>query len=304
MSSSPGILPPLHALRAFEAVGRLGAVKDAALELFVTQSAISHQLRQLETTLGVKLFERRGRSLVLTSAGREYFSAVVQALALIRDRTTSLINNRDRDTVTISTLPSFGINWLIPRLALFRTKRPSVNVHLKYFIMGDAPPNDVADLRVRYGDGHWLGYECTKLLQTSLIVVCNPDYLKGSKLVRNPEDLMKFVLIHDESLNYWKTWFSEMNVENGYLGAELIFQDQHMVIAAALAGQGIALCRSALVESDLLEGRLIKLFDHTIDEENSYYLCWRDDFPLSPAAKQFRDWLLESTLFTIRADCQ
>ncbi|SAL37395.1 LysR family transcriptional regulator [Caballeronia udeis] len=304
MSSSPGILPPLHALRAFEAVGRLGAVKDAALELFVTQSAISHQLRQLETTLGVKLFERRGRSLALTSAGREYFSAVVQALALIRDRTTSLINNRERDTVTVSTLPSFGINWLIPRLALFRTKRPGINVHLKYFIMGDAPPNDAADLRVRYGDGNWLGYECRKLLQTSLVVVCNPNYIKGEKPIQNAEDLRKFVLIHDENLNYWRTWFREMDVENEYLGAELIFQDQHMVISAALAGQGIALCRSALIAPDIAEGRLIKLFDHTIDEENSYYLCWRDDFPLSPAAKLFRDWLLESALFTFQADRQ
>jgi LysR family transcriptional regulator, glycine cleavage system transcriptional activator len=292
-TSPTGKLPPLHALRAFEAVGRLGAVKDAADELFVTQSAISHQLRQLETTLGLKLFERRGRTLTLTAAGREYFSAVCQALTLIRDRTVTLMNNSERDTVTISTLPSLGIHWLIPRLSQFRKKRPSINIHLRYFLMGDAPPADAADLRIRYGDGHWSDYDYRPLFKASLIAVCSPDYLALNGPIDNPGSLRNHALVHDENLHYWQTWLDEMNVKDFDPGTELILQDQHMVIAAALAGQGIALCRSILIEPDLAAGRLVALFNHTIDSQNSYYVCWRDDFPLSPAAKLFRNWLIE-----------
>jgi LysR family glycine cleavage system transcriptional activator len=209
-----------------------------------------------------------------------------------------LVNNCERDTVTISTLPSLGINWLIPRLGDFRRKRPKINVHLKYFIMGDAPPSDAADLRLRYGDGQWLDYECRQLFQSSLVVVCTPEYLARNGPVRRPEDLRKYVLIHDESLNYWRTWFGEMNVQEADLGTELILQDQHMVIAAALCGQGIALCRSALIAPDLAAGRLTILFDHTIDSQNGYYLCWREDLALSPAAKLFRNWLLEEAAAT------
>lgn len=293
MGPSTGNLPPLHALRAFEAVGRLGTVRDAASELFVTQSAISHQLRQLEITLGAKLFERRGRSLSLTAAGREYFSAVAQALTLIRDRTTTLMKNRERDTVTISTLPSLGIHWLIPRLSRFRKKRPTVNVHVKYSLIGDAPPNDAADFRIRYGDGQWPEYECRRLLQTSLIAVCSPDYLARNGTVQEPADLRNHELIHDENLHYWQLWLEKANVPELELGTELILQDQHMVIAAALAGQGVALCRAVLVQPDLADGRLVKLFEHAIDGENGYYVCWRDDIPLSPAAKLFRTWLSE-----------
>ncbi|MBP1881758.1 LysR substrate-binding domain-containing protein [Sinorhizobium mexicanum] len=285
-------LPPLHALRAFESVGRTGSAKDAALELCITQSAISHQLRQLEDALGIKLFERRGRSLSLTLAGREYFVAVAQALALVRDRTETLIENEQQDTVTVASLPSFAIHWLIPRLSEFFSKHSRVNVNLRYTLMGESAPNDAADLRIRYGSGTWEGYMSQQILGGSLIVVCTPEYLKRHGQVRETTDLRRHQLIHDQNLSCWRQWFASQGLTDFPLSHELVLHDQHMAIAATLHGQGIGLCRSTLIADDLAKGRLVRLFEHSTDGENGYHVCWREEIRLSSAAKAFRRWLV------------
>ncbi|WP_413875629.1 LysR substrate-binding domain-containing protein [Albidovulum sp.] len=282
-------LPPLRAIQAFEAVGRGGSLAAAARELNVTQSAISHQINHLEKLLGLKLFERRGRSLALTAAGLDYYTAAAQALILLRDRTMALTSSQGRSTVNVTTVPSIGLRWLIPQLHDFRKRRANIDVHIRYVIMGQAT---AADLRILYGDGRWPEYDAERFLEASLIPVCSPEYLRKAGKIVEPCDLRGHLLIHDDNTQFWKQWLQDMGVTDFDPGTELVLQDQHMVIAAVLSGYGVALCREVFVKEDLRRGSLRKLFDHSVDDTSGYYVCARKDIPLTASASVFKRWLI------------
>jgi LysR family glycine cleavage system transcriptional activator len=259
-------LPPLAALRAFEAAARRLSFKHAADELAVTPTAISHQVRLLEDTLGRRLFERRTRRVVLTAAGhtlygplRDGFDAIAEAVDSVRAITTS-------DAVTLTATMAFTSKWLVPRVAAFRARFPGINLRL-------LASDDVVDLRaggadiaVRYGGGAYPGCRSQFLFQGSFAPVCSPRLS-----IRDPADLERHALIHsewrnaDERTPVWPRWYAEAGLHYRPTESGIVFSDETHAIQAAVAGQGIALLSLALVADELATGALVVPFDPVLD---------------------------------------
>lgn len=285
-------LPPLNALRAFEAAARHLSFTRAADELAVTQAAVSHQVRTLEEWLGLKLFQRENRTIYLTRQGQAYLPAVRQALDLVAEATRRLVETDARGPLTVSALPSFAAKWLLPRLSQFRARHPEIDVRISTSDhMVDFVRDDV-DMAVRMGRGGWPGVTAIKFLDEDLFPVCSPRLLEGPHPLRKPEDLKHHTLLHDDMRQDWRTWFLAAGVEGIDPTRGPGYSDSSMVIQAAVEGQGVALGRSALAASDLASGRLVKPFEVTLPANFAYYVVYPPAAIEQPKVKAFVDWLL------------
>jgi len=288
-------LPPLNALRAFEAAARHLSFTRAADELAVTQAAVSHQVKTLEEWLGLKLFQRQNRTIHLTRQGQAYLPAVRQALDLVAEATRRLVDTDARGPLTVSVLPSFAAKWLLPRLSQFRARHPEIDVristsdHLVDFMRDDV------DMAVRMGRGGWSGLTAIKFLDEDLFPVCSPSLLEGPHPLKRPEDLKHHTLLHDDMRQDWRTWFLAAGVEGIDPTRGPGYTDSSMVIQAAVEGQGVALGRSALAASDLASGRLVKPFEVTLPAGFAYYVVFPPAAIEQPKVKAFVDWLLATT---------
>lgn len=285
-------LPPLNALRAFEAAARHASFTRGAAELCVTQAAVSHQVRALESHLGLKLFRRLDRALVLTEEGESYFRVVRDALDRLDEATARLVAGEERSLLTVSLLPSFAARWLVRRLGRFREAYPHIDVRLDPNTrLTDFTREDV-DVAVRYGLGVYPGLRSDRLLEEQVYPVCSPALLQGKKPLRTPRDLAHHVLLHADSHEDWLQWLVSERIEGVDAKRGPMFTDSSMLLEAAISGQGVALGRSVLAEAELASGRLVRPFAQSQPAGQAYYLVCPEIAADRPKIRAFREWIL------------
>ena len=286
-------IPPLTALRAFEAAGRHLSFTKAADELHVTQAAVSHQVKSLEEYLGLKLFRRLNRTLLLTDAGQLYLPPLTDAFECIDRATHRLRRQLGRARLTVSVLPSFAAGWLVPRLGRFRQRCPDVDLRIDpTAALTDFRRGDV-DLGIRYGRGRYPGLRADWLMREEFYPVCSPRLLEGPVPLRDPADLVHHTLLHDEATVDWRTWLLAAGVEGVDAGRGITVTDSSMLLRAAIAGQGVALARSVLAADEIASGRLVRPFDVDVPAEFAYYLAYPEESAGRTDVAAFREWILE-----------
>ena len=285
--------PPLTALRAFEAAGRHLSFTKAAHELHVTQAAISHQVKSLEEYLGLKLFRRLNRTLLLTDAGQLYLPPLTDAFEGITRATHRLRQHLGRARLTVSVLPSFAAGWLVPRLGRFRQRCPDVDLRID-------PTNSLTDFRrdgvelgILYGRGNYPGLRTDRLMREEFFPVCSPRLLEGPAPLRDPADLTHHTLLHDDMTVDWRTWLLAAGVEGVDAERGITVTDSSMLLRAAIAGQGVALARSVLAADEIASGRLVRPFDVDVPAEYAYYLAYPEESADQSNVAAFREWILE-----------
>jgi LysR family transcriptional regulator, glycine cleavage system transcriptional activator len=287
----PRRLPPLNALRAFEAAARSENFTRAAEELGVSQAAVSQQVKALEVTLGVRLFARDGKRLVLTSTGREYLAIVRDALDRIAVGTDRLLQRRPSSVLTVSTSPDFGAKWLVHRLNRFSAAYPEIELRVSSTTRQVDLVAEQVDLAIRHGDGGWSGLEAVRLFAEQLVPVCSPRLIAGGKRVTCATDLLRFPLLRLDGWSTWSRWFEAAGVSAAATRGPALNQAS-MLIDAAIDGQGIALARTTLVAWDLLNGRLFVPVNVSLGLENTYWAVYPKLAATEPKVVAFRDWLL------------
>ncbi|KOF52860.1 MULTISPECIES: LysR substrate-binding domain-containing protein [unclassified Achromobacter] len=292
----PKSLPPLASLRAFEAAARRLSFSLAAQELFVTQSAVSHQIQRLEAALGTALFERRTREIALTQAGRAYYARVSAAFALLREGTETVrAAASPRKALRVGLLSSFAMRWLAPRLPDFAARHGDIELQLRPDIaLADVAGGEV-DVAVRYGRGAWTGVRSRLIMRERLSVVCAPALLAGRRL-REPAALRRYTLLksHNRHPFEWEAWARAMNCDLS--GARSVnLHDYNIVVEAALAGQGMAMGRHRLLAPQLASGALVEaLPGAALDDPRIGWWFVAPPGPLSGPAQCLLDWLLEA----------
>ena len=285
-------LPPLNALRAFEAAARHLSFTRAAAELHVTQAAISHQVKALEQHLGRKLFRRLNRALLLTDDAQAYLPSVSRAFTLLNEATGNLLSKKSPGPLTVSALPSFAARWLVPRLGRFRQVRPDIDLRIDPSAELSNFSGDDVDVSIRYGRGKYPGLRTDWLMTEDIFPVCSPLLLAGAQALREPSDLEHHVLLHDDGHGDWRTWLLAAAADGVDPTRGPIFTDSGMLIQAAMAGQGVALARGVLAADELAAGRLVRPFALSLPTEYAYYLVCPQDRAEQPKIAAFRDWLL------------
>jgi LysR family glycine cleavage system transcriptional activator len=204
-------LPPLNALKAFEAAARSESFTKAAQELNVTQGAVSHQVKALEATLGLKLFNREHQRLVITEAGRDYLTVVRDAFDRIALGTERLVQRQSSGALTISTSPDFAAKWLVYRLGRFAENHPEINLRVSATMHHVDFAREDVDIAVRHGDGKWPGLDAVRLSPEQLFPVCSPKVVAGRR-IKTAADLLKFPLLHLDDRKTWTEWFEAAGV--------------------------------------------------------------------------------------------
>ena len=287
-------LPPLNALKAFEASARQLSFTRAAEELFVTQAAISHQIKSIEEFLGIKLFMRKNRALLLSEEGQAYYLDIKDVFNTINDATERLLARGDKGAITVSLQASFAIQWLVPRLNAFNTLHPDIDIRIKAVDKPESSLTEDVDVAIYYGRGHWADIHAEQLQKEYLVPVCSPLLLQGKKPLDNLEDLVKHTLLHDTSRRDWKRWFKQVGVKATNVNHGPIFSHSAMVVQAALHGQGFALAHSFLAKPDIDAGRLICPFEEVLESKNAYYVVCRERQVDLGKIAAFRDWVLDT----------
>src|SRR5262245_58011392 len=229
-------LPPLNALKAFEAVARSESVTRAARELSVTQGAVSHQVKALEATLGVKLFNRERQRLVMTAAGRDYLAVVRDALDRIAVGTERLVQRQTSGALTVSTSPDFAAKWLVHRLGRFAEAHSGIDLGVSATMHHVDFAREDVDLAVRHGDGGWAGLDAVRLCSEQLFPVCSPKLVSGRKRIAGASDLLTFPLLHLDDWTTWSRWFEAAGVADAVARGPVVNRAS-MLIDAAVDGQ-------------------------------------------------------------------
>jgi LysR family glycine cleavage system transcriptional activator len=306
-------LPPLNALRVFEAAARHLSFKEAAAELSITQAAVSHQVKSLEEYLGVELFRRAGRGVALTEAARaclprlrEGFDSLAAAVEMIRERA-------EETDLMITAPPVFTARWLMPRLADFSKREPKIEVRVvassKMVDAGalDSPAlmsgldlrEGTSGVEIHLGSGDYPGYRADRLFGVSMALVASPELVKGEPPLREPADLAHHVLLHDDAMdlvangNAWYKWLEAAGVADR-VDAERgpHFSSNILSLEAASQKLGVALALRPLVDADIASGRLVAPFAVEVKPLGSYYLVCPEVIAERPAVAAFRKWLL------------
>ncbi|SON50350.1 transcriptional regulator GcvA [Vibrio tapetis] len=285
-------LPPLNSLKVFEAAARHLSFTRAAEELFVTQAAVSHQIKTLEDFLGLKLFRRRNRSLLLTEEGQSYFLDIKDVFTSLSEATDKVLERSEKGALTISLPPSFAIQWLVPRLADFNQQEPDIDVRIKAVDMDEGSLTDDVDVAIYYGRGNWPGLRADKLYQEYLIPVCSPQLLLGQKPLESLGDLKQHTLLHDTSRKEWKQFVKEHAIDDVNVNHGPIFSHTTMVLQAAVHGQGVALGNNVLAKPEMDAGRLVCPFDEVLVTKNAFYVVCHEQQADTGRIATFRDWML------------
>lgn len=286
-------LPPLNGLRAFEAAARHMSFTDAAEELSVTQAAISHQVRGLEQRLGLKLFVRRNRSLLLSEAGQAYLPAVRSAFDQLNEATEKLLQKDKGGHLTVTTTASFAMKWLVPRLGGFQRANNEIDVRISTGTgLVDFSREDV-DIGIRYGRGQWPNLMAERLVSEDVMPVCAPSLVKGPNGLKKPADLKRFTLLHIGSFpDDWQVWLTAAGVKGVDASRGVTFDFALAGYQAAMDGLGVALGRNPLVEPDLKAGRLVVPFEFKRSSDFAYYLVYPPEAIRRRKIKAFRDWIV------------
>jgi LysR family glycine cleavage system transcriptional activator len=286
-------LPPLNSLKAFESAARHLSFTKAADELFVTQAAVSHQIKTLESYLSIKLFHRKNRSLLLTEEGQSYFHDLHDIFQHMQEATNRLMALSAKGAITIATPPSFASQWLVPRLHEFSSMHCDIDVRIKAVDLDDNFLDDSVDIAIYYGNGSWPGLHSTKILSEFLTPMCSPLLLASGKPMSTLSDLSHHTLLHDNSRNAWKTWLKSFNIDSVNVDQGPIFSHTMLVLQSACIGQGVALSDTVLAKPEIESGRLICPFEEKIESSRSYYLVCKASQAQQSKIKVFSDWILE-----------
>lgn len=290
-------LPPLNALRAFEAAARLESFSRAAAELHVTPAAISQQVKGLEAYLGVALFDRRPRGLRLTAEGQAYLPELTRGFDQLARAGDRLHGADLAGRLTVSIIPSLCHLWLMPRLADFRRRYPQIDLHLIADLRSADFARDRVDVGVRYGLGHYPGLRAVPIMEEEVFPVASPALLSGRYPLRRWSDLARHTLLHDSTATpqelwlIWRHWLQRFRVEGVDPTRGLFFDDSTMLFRACVDGHGVAIGRSALVSEALAAGRLIPLFDVRRPAEYSYWAVAPEARADHPRVRAFLDWI-------------
>lgn len=290
-------LPPLAALRVFEAAARRLNFRQAAEELHVTPGAVSQQIRLLEEHVGAPLFVREGRGVALTEAGKAALPALRLGFEKLAEAARLMRQPQRKHRVTVSVAPSFAAKWLVPRLERFSAEHPVVEVWVSAeMAVVDFAAADV-DLAIRYGAGRYPGLSAELLLAETVLPVCAPILLEAAPIA-TPRDLLNHTLLHDvSSLDAdgapdWPTWLRAHGVDGAGAARGPRFNQSSLVIEAALAGRGVALAKRALADADLSAGRLTAPLGAGGERlAFGYHLVWPRERSFSTAQQAFIDWL-------------
>ena len=286
-------LPPFASLRAFESAARHLNFARAAEELSVTASAISHQIKQLETYLDVQLFRRVGRGIVLTGHGQEYLPDIRDALNCIGLATSRLRNTSGNRRLTIFVLGLFAARWLTPRISSFQDLHPEIEVRL----VTSTTPVDFrcveADMAISFGRGDWSGTHCDLIMEETFFPVCSPQLIADHGPIERPKDLTCCKLIHNiQHPNEWQLWYEAAGVHDIETESYLELDTLALALQAAVEGLGVAIGRQPLVAEDLEYGRLVAPLDIEASTGDAYYLVYPLGRAKKPTLVAFRQWML------------
>lgn len=285
-------LPSLHALHVFEVAARLGSFTKAGAELRVTQTAVSHQIKQLEGELDVLLFRRTGRGLELTRAGQAWLTELSVIFARLRDlnKKLRLRSKSERPVVSLTTLPSFGARWLVPRLGGFIAKHPELDLRISASQAVVDFTREPIDVGIRFGPGPYPGLFAEKLFDDYFVIVAAPA-LAGR--LKKPADLLRQTLLVDDHEDAWPRCFKALGVTAPPLTRYHQHTDSSFLVEAAVRGQGVAMARWSLIQDELSAGRLLRVFPHTapLPVGHSYSIVGLRETFRRPEVAAFRDWL-------------
>ena len=291
-------LPPLNALRAFEATARLSTLAAAAEELNVTPSAVSHQIRALEETLGVTLFQRANRRLTLTKEGQTLLPGLSDGFRRLTAAVAELERNHREGVLTVSMLSTMAMRWFMPRLPQFQIEHPAIEVRISTTVRTVDLEREDIDIAIRHGGGHWPGLHADFLFQMETIPVCSPELLSSTPL-KLPNDLRRHILLHaDARPDDWRTWPEKIGESGLEPARDLTFDTTDFALAAAIRGLGVAIADRHIVRDDIESGRLIAPFPQSVEQESGYYLVYPEDKAAQPKLATFRDWILREAAET------
>jgi LysR family transcriptional regulator, glycine cleavage system transcriptional activator len=287
-------LPSLNALKAFEAAARHESFTRAAEELFVTQGAVSHQVKALEAELGFKLFNRERQRLVITDAGREYLNVVRDAFDRIALGTARLTQRQSSGVLTVSTSPDFAAKWLVHRLGRFGELHPGIDLRVSATMHHVDFAREDVDMAVRHGVGEasWQGLAGERLASETLFAVCSPALLRKTRKKLAPADVLDMPLLHLDDHGGWKRWLDAARVKAPKSLHGVVLNRESMVIDAAINGQGVGLARSTLAAWDLINKRLVAPFPVSLPLASAYWIVAPQATAELPKIATFRSWLL------------
>ncbi|WP_036219850.1 transcriptional regulator GcvA [Marinobacter sp. ES-1] len=287
-------LPPLNALKMFEASARNLSFSGASEELFVTPSAVSHQVKTLENFLGVELFHRSNRKVTLTPQGEQYLASVKHAFDEIEMATQRLSVTQGASVVQISVAPNFLIRWLMPRMSRFRALFPDVELQINAS-MGLLDFNrSSTDMAVYYGNGEWDDIEVEFLRKVMLVPVCGPGLLQTGPPLEKPSDLANHTLIYVSKRTWeWDNWLKKAGVEFITPKGSMQLSSSQLTTAAAQENLGVALADQTLISREIESGKLVVPFDLPLDTKKAFYLVYRKHRPLTKGMEAFRNWLMD-----------
>lgn len=282
-------LPPMQALRAFEAAARERSLTRAADSLSVTHGAISHQIKSLEADLGVRLVERAGRGIRLTDEGERFASRVRVAFAELTAAVHEITARVNPRLLRVSVVPSFAARWLLPRIGRFLAAHPDVDLDVRAAMANVDFQRDDADVAIRYGHGGWQGVTAEHLLDDWFFPVCSPR-IAGGHVPARPEDLARYTLLRAED-EPWKPWFDAAGLDWPEPARGPIFNDSSHIMQAAAEGQGVALARGSLLANDVRNGILVRPFDIVAPVPRKFWLVYPARTANSAKLALFRQWL-------------
>ncbi|WP_181408008.1 LysR substrate-binding domain-containing protein [Pararhizobium mangrovi] len=282
-------LPSIKALRALEAVARLGSVRHAAEELLLTSSAVSHQLRFLEDELGIALVEKKQRGIALTAEGERYAGEIRSAFRILTRARESVSGPDLSGPLTISCSPGFATYWLCPNIASFIAAHPRVKLKIAMpRVLGEVTQSNV-DIFIAYGQGDWPDMWIERIADLQFSPVCSPMLLQ--KGLRKPRDLARFPLLHIEGQKDWPRWLASAKVTGIAARTGIEFADVNLAMAAAIAGQGVVIGDNLIASTALAKGTLVRPFPTSIAAQGAYYVVAPHAFDDDPICAAFVEWL-------------
>ncbi len=283
-------LPSLSMLSIFEAAARTGSFSAAAEELCLSQSAVSRQIKCLESQLEHELFVRDRKTVRITEAGEQYAKAVREALLLIANASMNLRASPERSALNLAILPSLGGNWLVPRLPAFLSQNPDIKVNLSTYTEPFDFHKENIDLAIHFGGNSWSNAETQFLMKERLVPVCSPEFL-SEHAINNPGEVLDVPLLHlTIRPDAWECWLRSQQLAFDFVTGMMIDQFE-TAIQAATCGLGLALIPEFMLEKSLKSGSLVKPLPNCIESEGAYYLVWPKDTDNMAVVREFCTWL-------------
>ena len=280
---------PLNALRGFEATARLGSLAKAAQELSVSYSAISHQIRKLESVLGTTLFDRTSKPLALTSKGRYLLGNVTESFDRLCQVADIMDEKAFEGSLKVSCVPGLGADWFIPVLGQFLQSHKNLDVHVVTDLWHQPAIHEDIDLAITYGSAEHKGRRVIRLGQSEFYPVSNPSL---ANRIRRSGHLSGMTLLHDHIDETWARWLIAAGSKEIKHRRDVYFDSAHLALEAARAGIGVAMGDHPTIQKDLTEGRLVQLFDESVPALHPYYLSTAPEEQMKPSAIALEDWIL------------